>query len=264
MLFCTYANAKYHAFATLYPLFALISNPYASVEILLSDYKFFANYYRNVIEFYKKVYPDKVRYTPVNIKGILPNSVRFLLEPTKRAKYVYIGDIDIFLLDENILDYHLAFMERHNSDFSNVLRNEHQLTGLHFIPFDKMYPISIPNNLDLLRLNDEVLLCHMMREKKLRFPVDAELNERKIHGLHISFFSRPPLTSMTTFDEFVNFPSWGPLEQVEKYLRVRYTEPVKNFIKCLSPYQIGLRKIIQFVDMWAFFVKEHPNTTLIA
>lgn len=263
LLFFTYANAKYHVFATLYPLFALTSNPEAVVEIILSDYEYFTKHYTNIIQFYEKTYPGKVRYTPVEAKNILPNSVRFLIQPTLKAKYVYIGDVDIFLL-EDILDYQLNFMTKHQSDFGNVLRNDYQLTGLHFIPYDKMYPIKVPSNIDLLRTNDEVLLCHLMREKNLRFPVKATFNERKIHGVHISFFSRPPLISMTTLDKSVYFPSWGPRDFVEKYLNVRYTAPIKNFIEHIHPYQIDLRRLIQFVDMWAFFLRCHPDQDLLA
>lgn len=261
LLFFTYANARYHIFATLYPLFALISNPEAVVEIILSDYEAFANYYTNVIKFYDTTYPGKVRYTPVDAKNILPNSVRFLVQPTLKAKYVYIGDVDIFLL-EDVLSYQLDFMARHQSDFGNVLRNDHQFTGLHFIPYEKMYPVKIPNNTDLSRTNDEVLLCHLMREKNLRFPIKATLAERKIHGVHISLFSRPPLMSVTTFDKPTDFPSWGPRESVEKYLDVRYTEPIKNFIDCIHTTQIKLRRLIQFVDMWAFFLKHNPDEIL--
>ena len=264
LLFFTYVDAKYHVFATLYPLFALTSNPYASVEIMVSDYEKFADDYPNVIRFYNATYPGKVRYTPVEVTGILPNSVRFLAQPTTKAKYVYIGDADIFLLDENILDYHLDFMQRHQSDFSNVLRNANQLTGLHFIPYDKMYPVDIPRDLDLMNFNDEMLLCRLMREKNLRFPVNATMPERKVHGVHISYFSRLPLTSMTTFDETVDCPSWGPREAVEKYLRVRYTEPVKNFMEYLYPYQVELRRLIQIVDMWAIFVKAQSDAKLFA
>ena len=261
LLFFTYANAKYHVFAALYPLFALTSNPEAVVEIILSNYDDFIRDYANIIRFYDAAYPEKVRYTPVDAGNILPNSVRFLVQPTLKTEYVYIGDVDIFLL-EDVLDYQLNFMAKHQSDFGNVLRNDHQFTGLHFIPYEKMYPVKIPNNTDLSRTNDEVLLCRLMREKNLRFPINATFEERKVHGVHISWFSRPPLMSVTTFDKPTDFPSWGPRESVEKYLDVRYTEPIKNFIDCIHTTQIKLRRLIQFVDMWAFFLKHNPDEIL--
>lgn len=220
-MFFTYANAKYHVFATLYPLFALISNPDAVVEIILSEYELFKKNYANIMEFYDKNYPSKVRYTSVDThpliagKNILPNSVRFVIEPTLKAKYVYIGDIDI-LLQEDVLDYWLQFMEKHLCDFGNCLRNEKQLTGLHFIPYDKMYPVVIPPNIDLLRTNDEMLLYRMLKEKNLRFPINANMLERRTNGAHISYFSRPPLASMTTFDKYGSFPAWDG--DAKKYL----------------------------------------------
>ena len=193
----------------------------------------------------------------------MPNSVRFLVQPTLKTEYVYIGDVDIFLL-EDVLDYQLNFMAKHQSDFGNVLRNPNQLTGLHFIPYEKMYPVKVPPNTDLARTNDEVLLCQLMREKNLRFPVKAAFEERKLHGVHISFYSRPPLQSKTTFDKPVDFPTWGPREGVEKYLKVRYAEPIKNFTKHIHSHQVELRRLIQFADMWAFFVKENPDESLFA
>lgn len=262
LLFFTYANAKYHVFATLYPLFALESNPDAAVEIILSDYKLFEKQYSNIMQFYDATYPGKVRYTSVEVRNILPNSVRFVIEPTLKARYVYIGDVDIFLM-EDVLSYWLSFMERHQSDFGNVLRNPNQLTGLHFIPYDKMYPVVIPKGTDLLRTLDEVLLCRILREKNLRFPVNATLAERKVHGMHISFFSRPPLLSLTTLDKPIHFPCWGSYDKhVEKYLSLRYTESIRKFTERIEATQIELRRIIQFVDMWAFFLKEHRGKAL--
>lgn len=261
LMFFTYANAKYHVFATLYPLFALISNPDAVVEIIISDYELFEKNYANIIKFYDEIYPSKVRFTPVTsveVKNIRPGSVRFLKQPTLKAEYVYIGDVDIFIM-ESILNYHLDFMARHQSDFSNVLRSKIRLTGLHFISYDKMYPVETPPNTDLLRTNDEVLLCKIMREKNLRFPINATLSERPVHGLHVSYFSRPPLFSITTFDKPSNFPAWTTHNLEEKYLNFRYSEPVKNFTECIKPRQITLRRIIQIADMWALFLKEHPD-----
>ena len=242
----------------MYPLFALTSNPDAIVEIILSDYELFKKTYANIMQFYEANYPGKVRYTPVEVKNVLPNSVRFIVQPTLKAKYVYIGDIDIFLT-EDVLSYWLKFMEKHQCDFGNVLRNERQLTGLHFVPYDKMYPVVIPPDANL-RTGDEVLLCRLMREKNLRFPVSAERRERKIHGVHVSYYSRPPLPSMTTFDKPARYPSWGG--DVKKYLEIRYSEPVIKFTECIGTRQIELRRIIQFTDMWAWFLKEHPGKTL--
>ncbi|MBQ3444533.1 MAG: hypothetical protein IJG33_14970 [Selenomonadaceae bacterium] len=267
-MFFTYANAKYQVFATLYPLFALISNPYAVVEIIISDYELFKKNYANIMEFYDTNYPGKVRYTSVDAnpliagKNILPNSMRFIIEPTLKAKYVYIGDIDI-LLAEDVLNYWLKFMDKHQSDFGNVVRpnNPDAITGLHFIPYDKMYPVVIPPDIDL-RMNDEMLLCRFMREKKLRFPVNASLWDRRVHGVHISYFSRPPLDSKTTFDRCNEyFPAWGR-EYAEKYLDIRYSKPVIKFIECIRTRQIELRRIIQFTDMWAFFCREHPGNAI--
>ena len=104
---------KYHVFAALYPIFVLATNDNACVEICLSAFDAFKEKYQNI----NKVYPGKVLYR-VRTSGGLQNSVRFLIQPRTVCKYVYIGDIDIMILDRNIADYHKQFMEKYSCDFS--------------------------------------------------------------------------------------------------------------------------------------------------
>ena len=163
------------------------------------------------------------------------------------------------ILDSDIVQHHIQFMKNYNSDFSNILRNERQLTGLHFIEYEKMYPVKIPDKIDLYRTNDEVLLCSLMREKNYSFPpLGLPLSERKTHGLHCSFFSRPPLSSLTTEDKSVKYPAWTIEPQpykagAEKYFEIRYSTPVVNFTECIHERQVELRRIIQIMDMFAYY-----------
>ena len=260
ILFFTFADWKYHVFAALYPVFALTTNDNSCVEICLSEFDLFMENYRNIIDFYNQVYPGRVFYRSVKVSDIFPNSVRFLLKPEMTAKYVYIGDVDILLLERNIEDYHIEFMKKYDSDFSNVLRNENQLTGLHFMEYEKMYPVKIPRGADLLSMNDEVLLCSMMREKQCKFPpLGIPLSERKTHGMHISMLSRPPLRTLTTHDRQVNFPAWTISPNAAKYLEIRYSTPVVEFMQCISENQIKLRQVIQTADMFAYYRLKEQN-----
>ena len=252
--FFTFADLKYHVFAAIYPVFALATNQDSCVEICLSEYELFRERYRNIMEFYNSNYPGRVLYRDIEVRGVFPNSVRFLVEPKIVSRYVYIGDIDILLLESDIREHHTAFMKKYNSDFSNILRNERQLTGLHFIEHKKMYPVKIPYGTDLYRTNDEVLLCSIMREKQLRFPpLGIPMSERKIHGLHVSLFNRPLLPTLTTKDRMANYPAWDLQPDPERYFEVRYSEPVTQFTKCINDTQIELRRIIQMADILCYY-----------
>ena len=220
------------------------------------------------MNFYNTYYPEQVLFRGVKTSGVFPNSVRFLIQPKFTAKYVYIGDIDIFLLDTSIIEWHTSFMRKYHSDFSNVMRNNNQLTGLHFMEYEKMYPVKIPVDVDLARMNDEVLLCRLMREKHCIFPpLGIPLSERKIHGLHISLFNRPPLPTLTTNDRLADYPSWGiepEYSGVERYFDVRYSEPVMKFTECIRDNQVKLRQVIQFTDMFAYYVFTHGQNASAA
>ena len=253
LLFFTYADKKYHEFAAIYPFFVLLSNPDAKVEICISDYELFSKQYQNIIEFYQHTYPGKILYRSVEVKNVLANTVRFLVQPVTQTKYVYIGDVDILILDDDILEYWLEFMKRHKCDFGNVMRYEGRLTGLHFIEFEKMYPVKSAFKNDVKRMNDEMFLFSLMEEKGLKFPMDAVLQERKTHGLHVSV-SRPPLATLTTHDDVVPFPSWGPGSSMQQYLDIRYCKPMTEFMKIINERQVSLRKLIQIIDMTALYI----------
>ena len=232
----------------------MTSNPDSCVEICLSEYELFKNDYENIIDFYSSVYPGRVMYRGVKVSGVVPNSVRFIVQPRLSAEYVYIGDVDIMLLESGIAEYGLSFMKKHNADFFNILRNDHQLTGLHFMEYSKMYPVRIPRNVNLASLNDEVLLCSLMREKNCKFPpLGLSGSERRIFGAHISMFSRPPLQSLTTRDRKTSFPAWDLPSGAEKYCEVRYSGPVVEFTGCIKETQVELRRVIQMADMFAYY-----------
>lgn len=260
VLFFTFADWKYHVFAALYPIFVLTTNDDSCVEICLSEFDFFTENYSNIIDFYNRNYPGRVLYRGVKASGIFPNSVRFMIKPVMTSKYVYIGDIDILLLERNIADYHVEFMKRYNSDFSNVLRNQNQLTGLHFMEYEKMYPVKIPKGADLAGMNDEVLLCSMMREKQMKFPpLGIPLSERKTHGMHVSMFSRPPLRTLTTKDRYIDYPAWTIRPDASRYFEVRYSPQVTEFTSCIDEKQMKLRRVIQTADMFAYYRMHEQN-----
>ena len=145
-------------------------------------------------------------------------------------------------------------MKKYGSDFSNVLRNDKQLTGLHFMEYRKMYPVNVPQGVDLLNTNDEVLLCRLMREKQYSFPPsEVPLSERKTHGMHISLFNRPPLQTLTTQDRLTDYPAWSIEPDAQRYFAIRYSDQVVKFTQCIDDRQIKLRQVMQFADMFAYY-----------
>lgn len=262
LLFYTYANAQYHEFAILYPLFALLSNTDAAVEICLSEPDVFVTKYQHLIRYYVEFFPGRVLYSYTGETNIPPNSLRFIVRPVARAKYIYIGDVDILILEDNVVDIHTSYMRDTKLDFSNVRRkDENKLTGLHFMEYDKYYPIVVPDGLNLADCNDEALLFILMQSKNYSMPTVSDLRYRPVHGLHISLFSRPPLPTLTTQDRMGNTPSWfGQSEDtphfIKKYFSIRYTQPVTTFMSTIRDEDIALRRIVQFIDMFCCYVHE--------
>ena len=260
LLFYTCVNEKYFEFALLYPIFVLCSNPGAVVEIGISNMKKFYKKYAHLVDFYKETYPSRVLFSSVSCRGIFPNSVRFVTQPFLKAKYVYIGDCDIMVLEE-VLEKHLDNIKRNHLDFSNICRkNTRRLSGLHFIEYDKMFPVGLPAGSCLADDNDEELLYRIMASKGYKIPDEDKCTYRPVHGLHASYYSRPPLPTVTTEDDFVSFPAWYPADReesrkiAEKYLNLRYGRQVREFMSRIREKDVHLRRIVQFMDITADYV----------
>jgi|GEM_PF-1089423 len=266
ILFYSYADIKYHPFAALYPIFALTSNPQSIVEICVASPNEFVNEYIDIINFYRKEFPGRILYSCIGHSDIFPNSLRFIVQPKSYAKYIYIGDIDILLLEDNILIKHIMNIKSNNLDFSNVVRHgTKKLTGLHFIEYDKMFPVQIDSNIDLRAAIDEELLYILMDAKGFKMPM-CDKFMRPVHGLHISFFSRPLLPTLTTRDRIADFPVWGGDTEafIEKYLEVRYAEPIMSFMSNIRDNNVALRRLVQIIDLYCLYCSTLPKQKVIA
>lgn len=272
-LFYTCVNEKFWAFGLIYPIFVLNSNPNALVEIGVENALHFKHKFKHIIDFYNKNYPGRVLFTGVSftrmtwhgLQKIVPNTVRFITQPKTKADYVYIGDSDIFV-DEEITPLHLKNIEENGLDFSNIVRpGKKRLSGLHFIEYDKMYPLPSLHGLNLGKQNDEEVLYKLMERKGLKIPGE-NIKYRPPHGLHISFYSCTPFETMTTQDKEVDFPGWLSFkgsphnvsgqdsdEAIERYLKMRYSEPVKKFFSILKPKNVEIRRIIQITDAVCYY-----------
>lgn len=264
----TYANEKYFPFAILYPLFILNSAQDVAVEIAIDNYDKFIQKYSYLVEYYNKTYPGQVFYHPLKKKfTCTPGSIRFITQPLWYSKYVYIGDVDI-MITQDIATTHIKNIIKNDLDYSNIKRKGRSaLSGLHFIEYDKMYPIRIPKRVNLKIVQDETLLYILMKERGYKIPDENIHTFRPLLGIHFSFWSRPPLPTLTTKDKIViEYPSWfnnttnnineESFLNVVRYLQIRYSEPIVAFTNMINPMHIELRKIIQYMDISCeYFVK---------
>jgi hypothetical protein len=275
LLFYATADDKYLEFALTYPIFALASNPDATVEIGIVGKRAerrLRGQYGHLLEFYQKHYPNVILFRSIKtFRKISPNSIRFIIMPKTRAKYVYIGDIDI-MITEPVLNVHLEHIAKYDLDFSNIKRvGRERLTGLHFIEFEKMYPARLPLFSTLVqKFSDEELLMILMRRKGYKIPDEkAEENRfRPEHGVHASWFNRAPLPTLTTRDEvgkrppcwvscLIPPPPSRGVKYAAQYLDIRYSYPVLDFMRHIHERDIALRRLIQVVDMVCDYVTRH-------
>ena len=139
-------------------------------------------------------------------RAIIPNTVRFLSSSRLKAEYVYIGDIDIIILDPQLLYKHLNNMKRTGLPYSNSVRPKTtQMSGLHFSKFNSYYPIPNVSDLDLSRMNDEMVLYEIIKRKRLK--LQDRVWYRPVHGIHISP-NRSPNALIDNKGKEVK-PSWG-------------------------------------------------------
>lgn len=85
------------------------------------------------------------------------------------TEYVYIGDIDIIVLDSTIVDQHLKLMAKTGLPYSNRARGgpRAQLSGLHFTRYDAYYPVPDVSDIDITQEVDEALLYKIVQRRGL-------------------------------------------------------------------------------------------------
>lgn len=265
LLVYTYANKKYYDFAILYPIWVMASNNDTIVEIALDNLHNFKLKYQHLIDFYQKNFGTRVKFTQINRKllNIPAGTVRFISQPQNRAKYIYIGDIDILIL-HNIYETHIKNIDENKLDFSNIKRiGQYKLSGLHFIEYDKMYPQDM-RHINIKSDNDEHILYMLMKNKGYKIPNEKTQQFRPLCGIHISYFSRPPLKTLTTHDSETNFPCWYDncnnekiSDEINLYTKLRNTNIITDFCSAIKETDIDLRRIIQIIDMFIFYLQNN-------
>lgn len=192
MVIFTVANRRYEPFVLPYIASALAHNPGALVEIGLEDAGAFAARNADALDRLNTAYPGAFTLRNAEISPEAPNSARFLSETETRRAYLYIGDIDILILEE-IASIHLKLMAVTGLPYSNILRQGRpKMSGLHFTRTEAFYPLpAISGEIaDEIIRRDEYLLYEIIRARGLAMP-PADFNLRPIHGFHLSLNRRP-------------------------------------------------------------------------
>lgn len=188
LLFYTCATGFYKDFVIPFIFFASSSNRGSSFEILVDNLESFNEKHRKSLDYFMGNGIEVViREIPnLEYKPKMDNSYRFITEPELTKEYVYIGDIDIMIV-EDILTIHSKVFDKGYA-YSNIKRkNLNRLSGLHLCKHADQYPL--PDISDLIKSihNDEELLYRIMDRKDMIYSEEeyASIN-RPQHGIHMS------------------------------------------------------------------------------
>ncbi len=258
ILFFTYADEKYDFFAIPYAYFALRNNPNSKVEIILANYDKFAKNNAEALDRINHLYPKRTVFRQSELikknKKIVPNTVSFIEKPITVSKYLYIGDIDLLILDD-VMNIHLRLIEENNIRFSNMIRAntvntpKPRLTGLHFVLYEDYFPLADLSDLDLTVENDEYVLYENMKRKGYMVPASFQI--RPECGIHMSLNRDPEGRTTSAFHDTYDSHSnhkWGGA-----FYHSRFLEQIKeeNFGKLIFLLDFQFRFLLLTLEALA-------------
>jgi hypothetical protein len=241
LLFFTCATKFYDNFIIPYCYFAAKHNPSSAFEFIIDDVEDFKKKHSLSIKWLTENFKIPIflraKKDELNLKVKLDNSIRFVLNPKTTSEYVYIGDVDIIILEE-ILKKHAPIFDL-GLPYSNVVREIRtptkkgggkRLTGLHLCKSQSQYPLGAIDDLIEKFTNDEELLYAIMERKKLLYSNDVTRSlkiGRPSHGIHLSLNRLP-------FSYHKERPDWN-LHYIwlEKFMLIAITNEFKDFFETL-------------------------------
>jgi hypothetical protein len=206
LLFFTSATGYYENFVIPYVYLAAVTNEGAQFEFIVDDKESFASKHKASLEWLlmKGIRPCFQDRADLQIIPPWEHSLRFVTTPKTVCDYVYIGDVDISVL-ENVMDWHRPVFEA-GLPYSNVIRPDgKKLTGLHLTRYDAYYPLADLNDLLSQYPVDEELLLEIVKRRGGAYDPalrKAALGARKVadrgnvpdrpvHGIHMSLGRLP-------------------------------------------------------------------------
>jgi hypothetical protein len=248
--FFTACNGIYKEFIPLFILSHLYYNENCFVEIgvdtmlkpeILKSLQVLNNFYPNKFSIHLIDFgPIKVGDKTYNS---IPNTIRFFTTPKTKSEYVYISDIDIICLQNELTDIHVNDMLRTKLPYSNIVRPvkdeshpHRRLSGLHFTPYDNYYPL--PNYDELcqqgLLQHDEVFLYELVKKRHPDFLIDNSY--RPVHGIHVPPNRHPTGDMNWGIPKWKN--KWGEFRNSKEFkdLELTLTQMIKEKINIIDNY----------------------------
>lgn len=196
VLFFTCATGFYENFVVPYVFFAQKHNRTSLFEFIVDDVVSFSEKHGESVAWLKENLDASILLREVAEMAVKPkskNSYRFVMEPMSIADFVYIGDVDIMIM-EDIFHHHRAVFD-YGLPYSNIIRRDGgRLTGLHFSRYDAHYPLGYIDDLIEEETNDEALLFRIVDRKGLLYDSARYRSVhpgRPIHGIHMSLNRLP-------------------------------------------------------------------------
>jgi len=246
MLFFTSATGVYENFIIPYIFFGAKYNRGSLFEFIISNKANFQEKNAASLNWLSEYFDTVPVFHDVgdfSVKPIFHNSLRFIIPPTQRADFVYIGDVDIMIL-ENVLDQHRIFFDA-GLPYSNITRaRQNQLTGLHFTRYQDYYPLLDNDDLIEKIRSDEALLFAILARRGVIYANElhrsiadkAGVAARPLHGVHMSLNRMPFFASNER-------PSWNIKYKKDATVcnDLFQTAQFQNFYETLSS---GSRKVL--------------------
>ena len=173
-----------------YIFFSLLTEPESHVEIILHDRaavdSFVQKYQKDLKAVAKYNSNFLIRETTIERNNFLVNSLRFFEAPKIQAKYTYITDIDIMILDKCV-DLYEEFWPS-GLCYNNIIRpgTSHRLSGVHMCRTQEFYSdkfLSLQKSTPKTNA-DENILGYMC--KKIHGLPPKEHAFRPVLGVHFS------------------------------------------------------------------------------
>ena len=184
-------DKKYADFIVPFVYFSSIDNKDACYEFLLTEK--IDEKTRESIDTLSKLLDRKIVLREFNWK-VDAKHLRFVETPQSEAEYAYIGDIDIFIL-EDILPFHIEQMKKNSLCYDNVQRlsNPKCMSGLQLCRkdyFSKTASARRKHYGDAK--HNEVMLMEILKESGLKIVKPKDFDKaRPVHGIHVSLNCEP-------------------------------------------------------------------------
>ncbi len=231
----TTANRPYEPFVLPYMASCLEFNPGAYVEVGVEDADRFRSENTEAFDLLYARYGASMDITNADFSHGAPHSARFLNESETQREFLYIGDIDMFIIEE-ITPKHLMIMERFNLPYSNILRQgKKALSGLHFTRTNAFYPLEKMEG-SIVNL-DEAMLYQMVAKKGHDMPPE-DFRHRPSHGYHVSLNRRPMCTHGLHWGMSPNY--------LPEYLDFTQSDFFQSLFSCFA---LAYQRVFTVMDM---------------